>query len=80
MALVVFSGGLEDLTGKSRVRVGSKIFKDVIDELLQEFSKLDRHVLEGMAVAIDGEIIHSPYLETLRVDSELHFIHKISGG
>ena len=80
MALVVFTGGLEDLTGKNKVQVGSMIFKDIIEELLQEFSELDRDVLEGMAVAIDGEIIHSPYLETLRVDSELHFIYKISGG
>jgi hypothetical protein len=34
----------------------------------------------NMAVAIDGEIIHDPFLEAVGPDSEVHFLFRISGG
>jgi hypothetical protein len=33
-----------------------------------------------MAIAIDGEIIHEPLLETVGDNSEVHFFHFIAGG
>jgi hypothetical protein len=33
-----------------------------------------------MAVAIDGEIIHTPFLEKVAATSEVHFLYRISGG
>jgi len=33
-----------------------------------------------MAVAIDGEIIHTPFLEKVAASSEIHFLYRISGG
>ena len=80
MALVVFSGRLEELTGQKKFSASSSRFKELLDELTSEFSGLDKKVLTEMAVAIDGEIIHTPYLETFSEESEIYFIHKISGG
>ena len=80
MALVVFSGRLEELTGQKTFVASSSRFRELLDELISEFSVLDKKVLADMAVAIDGEIIHTPYLETFSEGSEIHFIHKISGG
>jgi len=34
----------------------------------------------GMAIAIDGVIVHTPLLQVIDPDSELHFLHRISGG
>ena len=78
--MVVFSGRLEELTGQKKFSARSSRFKELLDELTSEFSGLDKKVLTEMAVAIDGEIIHTPYLETFSEESEIHFIHKISGG
>jgi len=36
--------------------------------------------LMEMALAIDGEIIHEPFLVAIPDNSELHFVFKISGG
>ena len=80
MALVVFSGRLEELTGQRSFVASSLRFRELLDELVLEFSALDIQILTEMAVAIDGEIIHTPYLETFTERSEIHFIHKISGG
>ena len=80
MALVVFSGRLEELTGQKTFVASSLRYRELLDELVSEFSALDTKVLTEMAVAIDGEIIHTPYLETFTESSEIHFIHKISGG
>ena len=80
MALIVFSGPLEELTGQKKFVSKSLRFRELLDELVIEFSSLDLKVLTDMAVAIDGEIIHTPYLETFTEGSEIHFIHKISGG
>ena len=80
MALVVFSGQLEELTGRKNFMANSLRFKELLDELVSEFPTLDKKTLTDMAVAIDGEIIHAPYLETLTETSEIHFIYRISGG
>ncbi len=77
---MVFSGRLEELTGQKNFVARSLRFRELMDELISEFSALDKKVLTDMAVAIDGEIIHTPYLETFSEGSEIHFIHKISGG
>ena len=77
---MVFSGRLEELTGQKNFVASSLRFRELMDELISEFSALDKEVLTDMAVAIDGEIIHTPYLETFSEGSEIHFIHKISGG
>ena len=39
-----------------------------------------RRLLEGMAVAIDGEIFQDAYAEKLAPDSEVFLIPKIGGG
>ena len=77
---MVFSSRLEVLTGQKNFVANSLRFRELLDELVSEFSAVDTKVLTEMAVAIDGEIIHTPYLETFTEKSEIHFIHKITGG
>ena len=80
MALVYFSGELQQLVSEGCTRADATIFKDIVRELAARYENLDEAMLMDMAIAIDGEIIHTPLLETVGTDSELHFLHRISGG
>ncbi len=80
MAIVVFSSELELLTGEARTRASASRFKEIVTELATRYEKLTEEKLMEMAVAIDGEIIHTPFLEVVGPENELHFLHRISGG
>ncbi len=76
----MFSSELQKFTGEPYTVVSSTRFKDIVEELLEKYPRFDEEQLMGMAVSIDGEIIHQPFLETVSEGSELHLLHRISGG
>jgi hypothetical protein len=80
MAIVIFSSELQKLTGEEQTHVDSEVFKDIVTEITNRYSALEQDELMKMAVAIDGEIIHTPFLERVPNSSELHFLYRISGG
>ena len=80
MAIVIFSSELQKLTGEEETHVDSEVFKDIVTEITNRYSALEHDELMKMAVAIDGEIIHTPFLEKVAPSSELHFLYRISGG
>ena len=80
MAIVCFSGELLPFTGEERTETEASAFRDNVAELVQRYDRLDKEKLMGMAIAIDGVIVHTPLLEVIDPDSELHFLHRISGG
>ncbi|MDZ7686531.1 MAG: MoaD/ThiS family protein [Gammaproteobacteria bacterium] len=80
MALIIFSSELQRLTGEEKVTVAASDYRELVDRLTQRYEQLERDDLMEMAVAIDGEIIHDPLLEAVGEHSEVHFLHKISGG
>lgn len=80
MAVVIFSSELQKLTGEEKTRVNERVFKDIVSMLAARYDKLEEEELFKMAVAVDGEIIHTPFLEQIEADSELHFLYRISGG
>ena len=80
MAIVIFSSELQKLTGEEQTHVDSEVFKDIVTEITNRYSALEHDELMKMAVAIDGEIIHTPFLEKVAPYSEIHFLYRISGG
>jgi hypothetical protein len=80
MAIVIFSSELQKLTGEEQTRVDAEVFRDIVTEISNQYSALKHEDLMKMAVAIDGEIIHTPFLERVGPASELHFLYRISGG
>lgn len=80
MATVVFSSELQRLTGEEKVSVSASSYRELVDCLSDRYERLQRDDLMQMAVAIDGEIIHDPLLESVGADAEVHFLYKISGG
>ncbi len=80
MAIVIFSSELQKLTGEERTQAKALVFKDIVAEIANQYSALEYDELMKMAVAIDGEIIHTPFLEKVAPNSEVHFLYRISGG
>ena len=80
MAIVIFSSELQKLTGEEQTRVDAEAFKDIVTEISNQYPALEHDDLMEMAVAIDGEIIHTPFLEKVAATSEVHFLYRISGG
>ncbi len=80
MATVIFSSELQRYTGEEKTTVGAGTYRDVVAALLDRYQGLPADEIQKMAVAIDGEIIHDPLLETVGEDSEVHFLFRISGG
>ena len=80
MATVIFSSELQRFTGEEKTSVSSTNFRDLLKELLARYHRLPEDEILKMAVAVDGEIIHDPFLETVKPDSEVHFLFRISGG
>lgn len=80
MATVIFSSELQRFTGEEKISVSSTNYRDLLVELLNKYHRLPEDEIQKMAVAIDGEIIHDPFLETFEPESEVHFLFRISGG
>ena len=80
MATVIFSSELQRFTGEEKTSVSSTNYRDLLVELLTKYRRLPEDEILKMAVAIDGEIIHDPFLEAVGPDSEIHFLFRISGG
>jgi hypothetical protein len=80
MATVIFSSELQRFTGEEKTSVSSTNYRDLLVELLDRYRRLPEDEILKMAVAIDGEIIHDPFLEAVGPDSEVHFLFRISGG
>lgn len=80
MATVIFSSELQRFTGESQTTVNATNYRDLVAELVDRYDELPESELTRMAIAIDGEIIHDPYLETVPAQSEVHFLFRISGG
>jgi molybdopterin converting factor small subunit len=80
MVKIIFSSELQKLTGEDQVELEVVNYQDMISALVDRYPNLKADILLAMAVAIDGEIIHTPRLEKLANQSEVHFLYRISGG
>lgn len=81
MATVFFAQPLRQHTaGVERMQVNVDNYRDLVEHVAARFPALRHTLQEELSVAIDGEIIHEPFLEAVGPDSEVHFLHRISGG
>lgn len=80
MARVFFSAQLQQYTDRlSELSVQADNYRDLVQILTMRFPGIEEPLAETM-VAIDGDIIHDPFLEKITADSELHFLPKIGAG
>ena len=81
MALVILAPGMRAHTGGlGETEVAATSYRGAVRELQARFPDLTDDVFERCSVAIDGDQVHTPLLETFTEHSELVFIPKIAGG
>ena len=72
--------------GRDRVIVAGKNLREAITDLDRQFPGIAGELLDdgdikaSIAVSIDGEVATTGVLETLRENSEIHFMPQIAGG
>ena len=81
MARVELVGGLAQLTGGvTEFDLPATSVKHLFALLADRHPALARHLEEGVAVAIDGQIYQDALLEPIGPDSEVFVIPQIAGG
>ena len=81
MAKVVLIGNLAQLTGGiAEFQLAVSSVKQLFDQLGALHPELRRHLDDGVAVAIDGQIYQDSLLEPIAPDSEVYLLPQIAGG
>jgi sulfur-carrier protein len=81
MAHVVLTRNLAQFTGcESELELEAANIRQLLRELAARFPRLEPHLGDGLAVAIDGEIFQDAWLEPIPSGSEVHIIPRIAGG
>ena len=81
MARVSFPDHLLTHTdGVRELEVHASSYRDLVAALETRFPGISDVLLKKVSVAIDGEIIHSPFLEEIDANSEVFFMARIEGG
>jgi hypothetical protein len=54
--------------------------KQLFTQLTERFPDIERHLAEGVAVAIDGQIYQDTLFQPIAPDSEVFILPQIGGG
>ena len=81
MARVVLVGNLARITGGvAEFDLPATSVKHLFELLTERYPELGRHLEEGVAVAIDGQIYQDTLHEPIEPTSEVFLIPQIAGG
>ena len=81
MARVVLVGNLAQITGGvAEFVLPATSVRELFRQLADLHPALERHLEEGVAVAIDGQIYQDALLEPISPDSEVFVMPQIAGG
>ena len=81
MPRVVLIGNLAQLTGGvAEFQLSATSVKQLFQQLAELHPALERHLQEGIAVAIDGQIYQDALLEPIAPNSEVFILPQIAGG
>jgi sulfur-carrier protein len=81
MARVILVGNLAQLTGGvAEFQLPATSVQQLFRQLTELHPAIGRHLTEGVAVAIDGQIFQEPLLEPIAPDSEVFLLPQIAGG
>jgi molybdopterin synthase sulfur carrier subunit len=78
---VVLVGNLAQLTGGvAEFQLSATSVKQLFEQLVELHPLLERHLEEGVAVAIDGQIYQDALFQAIGRDSEVFLLPQIAGG
>jgi sulfur-carrier protein len=81
VARVVLVGNLARLTGGiAEFRLPATSVKQLLQQLAELHPEIERHLSEGVAVAIDGQIYQDDLFQPIAPDSEVFLLPQIAGG
>jgi len=81
VARVVLVGNLARLTGGiAEFRLPATSVKQLFQQLAELHPEIERHLSEGVAVAIDGQIYQDDLFQPIAPDSEVFLLPQIAGG
>ncbi len=83
MARVILTGGLLEQAGATAqgwIEIDARDIRELLRKLEPKLPGIGRRVEEGLAIAIDGDIVADPLLEPIAPDSEIHFLPPVRGG
>jgi molybdopterin converting factor small subunit len=78
---VVLVGNLVQVTGGvAEFDLPARSVKHLFQQLTELHPELGRHLEDGVAVAIDGQIYQESLLQPIGPDSEVYLLPQIAGG
>ena len=80
MITVKFSATAKAITGEDEIEVDAPTVRRLVRLLDERWPGLGEQLTEGMAVAINGEIMPDALYEDIPDGAEVHFIPAIAGG
>ena len=81
MPRVVLVGNLAQITGGvAEFQLSATSVKQVFEQLTDLHPALARHLEDGVAVAIDGQIYQDALFEPIGPDSDVFLLPQIAGG
>jgi molybdopterin converting factor small subunit len=81
LATIVIPPSLRSRTGGAeRLELDVTDVRALFRALDERFPGIASVLRAEVAVAIDGEIVNEPLLESIEPDSEVHFLPRIGGG
>ena len=81
MARVVLTGNLRQYAdGEVEMDIDARDVRQLLARLSERHPRLEPHLEEGIAVAIDGEIFQDALFAPISPDSEVHLLPAIAGG
>jgi molybdopterin synthase sulfur carrier subunit len=83
MARVVLTRGLHEQAPPGtpqEIEIDAHDVRELLRKLELRLPGIQQRVEEGLAMAIDGDIVSDPLLEPVSADSEIHFLPPLQGG
>lgn len=80
MASIFFCELLRHYTAVNQLDLEVSDYRELVQLLQSRFPGIEGAIEEQTMVAIDGDMIYEPLLESINNGSEVHFLPKISAG
>lgn len=78
---VSLSGPLRDaVDGLASVQIEASTIRELLTRMVDRYPKLESHLEEGIAVAIDGTIYRDSWETPIPEHSEVYLLPRIAGG
>ncbi len=81
MLTVNLSGSLRDAAGgAASINVEAATIRELLRKVVERHPRMQRHLDEGIAVSINGEIYRDNWGQEIPADAEIFLLPRIAGG